>query len=393
MPKSRGPHRLHKLSAVSISKLGQGFHSDGGGLYLKVDGSGARRWVSRIRFGGHTRDIGLGGFPVVKLVEARAKAAEVRALVHSGKDPRQALRGYSNSISFEQAARQWYDETKSIWSKVHARQVIQSLEDNAFPKIGGMALGQISKTHIHDVLLPIWSSKHSVAKRLKSWLSRIFDWAHTKGYCGEINPCDGVEKGLPKISQRVVSHASLDWRKVPEFIAALENSQSLPSVISALKFLILTAARTQEVRGAKWDEFDFKQAIWRIPAHRMKGNREHVVPLTAEMLSALGVTETGGDANKSGLVFPGLAGKALSENTLLKATKLFDVSLTVHGFRSSFRTWAADTGQPFEVAEAALAHEEKSKIVKAYQRSDMIDRRRLMMADWTRHCCTQILTN
>ena len=385
MPKSKGRHEVNRLVPAMIMKYGPGFHRDGNCLYLKVDPSGARRWIVRTTVQGARRDIGLGAPPSVTLKGAREEAVKLRAVARAGEDPLAEKRRQQHVPTFEKAARDWYEENKASWSNpTHQHQVIQTLETYAFPMIGARKVNQITPSDLHDVLLPIWTKKPETADRVRQRVGRVLDWATTKGFFDGPNPASSVANGLPARNRRVQSHAALPYTKVPEFIHALQRGGSEPAVKLGFEFLILTASRTTEVREAKWSEIDLSSKLWTVPAERMKARREHQVPLSDRVIDILKSIKQGvvGD-----YVFSIDGRHSLSENTFLKARSNLGFDCTPHGFRSSFRDWAAEqTSYPREVAERALAHTIPNKAEAAYNRSNLLEKRRLMMADWAMYC-------
>lgn len=379
---------MNRLVPAMIMKYGPGFHRDGNCLYLKVDPSGARRWIVRTTVQGARRDIGLGAPPTVPLRAAREEAIKLRAAARLGEDPLAAKRRQRDVPTFEKAARDWYEENRGSWSNLtHQHQVIQTLETYAFPKIGTRKVNQVTPSDLHDVLLPIWTTKPETADRVRQRVGKVLDWATTKGFFEGPNPANSVANGLPARSRRVRSHAALPYATVLDFIHALQQGGSEPAVKLGFEYLILTASRTTEVRGAKWSEIDLSSKLWTVPAERMKARREHQVPLSDR---AIDILKTVRKCMTSEYVFSVDGRHPLSENTFLKARSNLGFDCTPHGFRSSFRDWAAEqTAYPREVAERALAHTITNKAEAAYQRSPLLDKRRLMMEDWATFCSTQ----
>lgn len=385
MPKSHGRHQTNRLVPAMVGKYAPGFHSDGNCLYLKVEPNGSRRWILRTTLNKRRRDFGLGAPPTVSLRDAREEALKLLKDVRAGVDPAETRRKQAGLISFETEARAWYDSVQDTFrNEVHRRQIITTLESYVFPHIGSRAISEIGTSDIHALILPIWNTKKETADRVLQRVGKVFDWAETRGHFTGKNPVQAVRKGLPKRGGVVKSHAALPYRQVPKFICALRSGKATDTVKWALEFLILTAARSGEVRGATWSEFNKDYSTWTIPATRMKAGREHVVPLSnraTEIIKAASKTQRGE------LVFTIDGKHPLSDNTLLKVVRSIAGDYTAHGFRSSFRDWAAEsTEYAAEICEAALAHQEKNKVVRAYLRTQNLEKRRGLLSDWGKFC-------
>jgi integrase len=333
---------------------------------------------------GKRRDIGLGGASWVSLAEAREKARALRKIAREGGDPPAARQASVSCPSFEEAARRVHADqiVGHARNDKHRAQWINSLRDYAFPHVGAKPVRDIEQSDVLRVLSPIWTEKPETARRVRQRLRTVMDWARTAGHFEGVNPVEGVEKGLARQKDRVKHHSAMPWSDVPAFLPGLGESVAA----LALRFLILTAARTGEVIGAHWSEIDAEERLWVVPAERMKAKREHRVPLTDEALAVLmqvrGLDET--------FAFPGqrrvrgLSNMAMTQ--LLRRLGRDDV--TVHGFRSSFRDWAEERGgMPREIAELCLAHEVGSATERAYRRSDLPEKRRTLMERWGRFCC------
>lgn len=393
MPRRRyGRHPDKALSAVAVRNAPPGRYADGNGLYLQVDESGARRWIQRIAILGRRRELGLGSARLVTLAEAREVALENRRVARSGGDPL-AERRKANLIvpDFTTSARACHEESKPGWkNQKHATQWLTTLENYVFPTIGHLPVDRIGMPEVRDCLLPIWLEKPETARRVRQRIGTVLDWATTKGWREGENPVRGVGKGLPKQKNTLVHYAALPWAEVPAFILQLrEHEKASESVRLMFEFLILTAARSGEVRGATWSEIDLDTKIWAIPADRMKAGKAHTVPLSEraiEILRRMTVfrVETGPDA----LIFNGAKiGKPPSDMALTMILRRMAIPATAHGFRSSFRDWAAETTNlPREVAEAALAHAVPDKVEAAYRRSDFLAKRRVLMEQWAGFC-------
>lgn len=386
--KQQGKHPEKALSALKVKNLSTaGKYADGNGLYLVVDPSGAKRWLLRIVVQGKRRDIGLGGLSIVSLAEAREKAVDYRKIAREGGDPLAAKRAMQKVIpSFKEAAETVHAEHKATWKNVkHAQQWINTLTQYAFPIIGDVRVDRIDTPDILRVLSPIWLTKPETARRVRQRLGNVFDWAKTAGHRSGDNPVEGVTRGLPKQVGRESHHEAMAYAEVPAFITAVRATNSSAPAKLAFEFLILTAARTSEVLLAEWTEIDFKEKLWIIPAERMKAKRIHRVPLTERCIEILKKAEP--LSTGSEYIFPGRSNeKPMSNMVFLKILERMEVPVTAHGFRSSFRDWAAETTSfPRELAEMALAHTIENKVEAAYRRGDLLNKRRELMSAWEKY--------
>lgn len=378
---------MPRLTAKGVKALkAPGRYGDGEGLYLEVSPTGAKSWILRVMVRGRRRDIGLGGASYVELGEARDEARRLRKLAKAGGDPVVERKAKEGVPTFEQAAREVYGTLKPGWREggVHVKHWIASLERHAFPVIGDRPVDTIQSGDVLEVLTPIWFRIPETARRVRQRMRHVMTWAKGKNLYPAENPVDAAKGSLPRHPSKVKKHlAALSYAEVPAFMAALAERKGISAL--ALRFTILTAARSGEVRGARWSEIDLENAVWTVPGARMKAKKDHRVPLTTE---ALAVLEKVRGLDKE-LVFPGQKrGRPMSDATLaavLKRMKRADV--TVHGFRSTFRDWAAErTTFPREIAELALAHEVGSAVERAYRRSDLFAKRRQLMEAWARYC-------
>jgi len=392
---TRRPEKALTAQAVrSIDKPGKYF--DGHGLYLRVDKNGARFWVQRIMIRGRRREIGLGSPSLVSLAEARAQALENHKLARAGGDPIQAKKEAAAILSFEQAARTVHQIHRPTWrNPKHAAQFLTTLETYAFPKIGKVKVGDVTTADVLAVLTPIWTAKPETARRVRQRIGTVMKWAIAQGWRQD-NPADAIAQALPKHDRTKAHRKALPYQDVADCIAAVKASGASESTKLALEFLVLTASRSGEVRGARWEEFDLGDratratcATWEIPASRMKAKKPHRVPLSARAVEILRAAEKLSDG--SGLVFPGSKrGKALSDMTLSKLVKELGFDADVHGFRTSFRMWAQEqTNFPREVAEAALAHVNRDRVEAAYARYDVFQKRHKMMESWAAYLDAQ----
>jgi len=386
----QGKHPDRMLTALRVKSISDpGRYLDGNGLYLVVSETGAKRWMLRTVVSGRRRDIGIGSASLVPLAEAREKATELRRTARDGGDPlveRRLKKGAH--LVFREAAAKVHAEYKATWRNAkHAQQWINTIEQYANPILGDLPVDRIGSPEIMRVLSPIWLSKPETARRLRQRLGTVFDWAKASGYRTGDNPIDGVKKGLPKQSDRDVHHAALPYRDVSEFVSLLRREGDGELTRLGLEFLILNASRTGEVLGALKSELDIGTRIWTIPPARMKAGVEHRVPLSGRSIEI--VERAMEIAPDSPLLFPSPTSKQkpLSNMAFLATLRRMGKATTVHGFRSSFRDWAAEqTNYPREFAEMALAHTIESKVEAAYRRGDLLEQRRPMMIDWSNFC-------
>ncbi|MGN6620660.1 MAG: tyrosine-type recombinase/integrase [Sphingomonas sp.] len=379
---------MGRLTATKIRALSEaGRHSDGDGLFLEMNGKGSGRWFLRVQSGGRRRDIGLGSLKSVSLADAREAASIIRKKIAQGIDPVAERRQERLVIpSFREAAKAVHAEHQEGWKNgKHQKQWLTTLETYAFPSIGDVPGNEIEGPAIRDVLAPIWLSKPETARRVRQRIAAVLDWSCAKGFRATEAPMRSISKGLPRQPKKDGHFAAMAYVDVPGFVAELRRRVSVGRV--ALEVLILTAARSGEVRGATWSEFDLDKQLWTVPAERMKMGRVHVVPLSAAAIDALSRAQQF-RVGASDLVFPGQNVKRpMSDMTLLKILRDMDLGVTVHGFRSAFRDWVAErTSYPGEVAEAALAHTVANKVEAAYRRTDFLEKRRLLMQDWATFC-------
>jgi integrase len=378
--------KLTVLSVKAATKPGR--YQDGEGLILLVKPTGARSWLLRVQVDGKRRDFGLGSAADVSLAKARTDADTLRALAKSGVDPvaaKKAEKAAKLGIpTFRVAANTVHGEHKAGWKNAkHEAQWLSSLAAYAFPIIGDVRVDQVDSAAIRDLLMPIWIEKPETARRVRQRVVAVLDWAHSKGYRPTEAPMRSINKGLPRQPKNDGHFAALPYFEVPAVLAKLAENESVGRL--ALRLVILTATRSGEVRGATWAEIDLEAALWTIPADRMKAGKEHVVPLSQSALEVLKQAEKLRVAtDDSEVVFPGWKRKPMSDMTMAKALRIAGGGkATVHGFRSSFRDWAAETtGTPGDVVEAALAHSIKNKVEAAYRRTNYLEKRRLLMDAW-----------
>jgi len=394
-----GQRTLYRLSAKEVSNLTKrGYYADGGGLYFRVSEFETRLWAFRYTRGGKTREMGLGAYPDVTLKAARERAEKARELLRDDIDPidrRKAARSAmlaarEAALTFEQCAAAFIAVKEHEWKNAkHGDQWRNTLTAYAYPVIGSLLVHHVDQTHILKILEPIWTTKTETASRLRGRLENVLDYATARGYRKGDNPArwrGHLDKLLatPAKVAKVAHHAALSYTEAGSFMADLRQQAGMGA--RALEFAIVTAARSGEVRGATWAEVDIDQAVWNIPAGRMKAGREHRIPLSDAALELLQhLPRTDG----SELLFPNTKGAALSDMTLTAVLRRMGRQITAHGFRSTFRDWAGETtAYPREVIEHALAHQLKDKAEAAYARGTLFDKRRRLMADWAKFCAT-----
>lgn len=360
-----------------------GKYFDGHGLYLRVEPNGSRFWVQRITIRGKRCELGLGSPLLVPLVEARARAIENRKLAREGGDPLQAKRVARSILTFEEASKRAHAELLHTWKNPKDRAAfLSSLEAHIFQKIGKTLVPDVTSADIRQLILAARITAPEVARKLIYRISAVFKWAVAEGMRKD-NPARSDALALPRPEARRSHRKALPHDEVADCITAIQSSRASASTKTALELLVLTAVRSGEVRNAVWSEIDLNAKVWEIPAERMKMKRPHRIPLSSRAVTVL--TEAKGLDDGSGLVFPGTKqGRPLSDMTLSKLVKELGFDADVHGFRTSFRTWAQErTNFPREVAEAALAHVVGDAVEQAYARSDVFDKRRKMMDAWS----------
>ena len=391
------PKKAEELTAVQIKRLTKpGFFAVGGvaGLHLQVKPSGARSWILRATIGSKRRDLGLGGYPDVSLASAREFARDARKLIREGCDPveerkarRQALKAaQAKSLTFSEAAERCHQtKVPEFRSVKHQADWINSINRYVGPLIGDLPVASIELPHIVEVLKPIWETKTETATRVRQRIESILGWATVSGYRSGDNPArwkGNLEHTLPNPSKiRKVNHfPAIRWSAVGEFTAALRQRKGISA--RALEFLILTAARSGEVRLAVWDEIDFDAALWTIPGDRMKAGRPHRIPLSGP---ALAILRSLPRFEGVPYVFASPRGKPLSDMSISAVCRRMEVDAVPHGFRSTFKDWARSaTAYPDEVSELALAHVSTDATRAAYARDELLPRRTKLMSDWAK---------
>ncbi|WP_374593025.1 tyrosine-type recombinase/integrase [Sphingosinicella sp.] len=395
--KPKGAHRGRALTAATIKNLKEpGFYGDGEGLYLKVDTNGKQRWVQRIVIQGKRRDIGLGPFPRVSLAEAREAAWENRKHARQGRDPLAEKRSSQGILAFEQASRRIHERDALNWrNPKHAKQWLSTLEKYIFPFFGKKRMDLVTSADVREALDPIWQIRPETARRVRQRVNVVFEWAISNGWRQD-NPVTAASRGLAKQVRTVKHMKSVSYTEVSKAIETVLSSEASQSTKLAMEFLILTATRSGETRGARWSEISTDKREWVIPAERMKAKRIHRVPLSERCIEILKEAESL-RSEDSDLVFPGtVKGKPLSDMTLSKLLKELRIDSVPHGFRTSFKVWAEEqTNFPSRVSEEALAHVIKNKTEAAYARSDLFEKRQKLMTEWADYLISnkQILDN
>lgn len=390
------------LTPLTVKNAKPGRHADGGGLHLLVKESGARSWVYRFMLNGKSRDVGLGtaGPGGISLADARAARDALRLKVKAGIDPLQERQQEAEEalavaqaakvagITFKAAAEAYIGTNEASWrNDKHRQQWRNTLATYVYPVIGELPVAEVGTAHVLQILEPIWKAKAETASRVRGRMETILDAAKARGYREGENPArwrGHIAQILPTRSRLTRGHhKALPYDTIPSFIAALDQRKAVAAL--ALEFAVLTAARTGEVIGAKWGEVDLEKEIWTIPASRMKAGKEHRVPLSPRAVEILKAVQ---EFRKEWL-FPAARGGALSGMAMSMLLRRMQVDVTVHGFRSSFRDWCAEsTGYAHEVAEMALAHTIDNKVERAYRRGDLFDKRRRLMDEWAAYCAT-----
>ena len=385
-------HRALTEAGISKSGLAVGTHTDGGGLTLRVSESGAKRWVLRSTIDGKARNIGLGSYPTVSLAVARKKAADHQASIRDGRDPvaekraKAELEKRKATPTFAETAQTCWATHQPTWrSAKHGQQWMTTLEDYAFPVVGHKPVDSITTADVMTILEPIWVVKPATASRVRQRMETVMSYARARGHRFGDNPAGKeVVQVLPKQGPQVKEHRlALPYADVPAATEKVRRSTSFPTTIWAIEFMILTAARSGEVRGATWDELDWKGKTWTIPATRMKAGREHRVPLSDQAMKLLGRAWYWAGGYDATTMFPSQRGKVLSDSGLSLVFRRLGIAAVPHGFRSSFRDWCAEkSGASWAVCESALAHRVGNSVELSYMRSDLFEQRRALMQQW-----------
>ncbi len=386
--------KIKILTARQVTTLLLGFHPDGGNLYLRVRNTGSRAWVFRYKIAGKVIELGLGSVANRSLSQARDLAGKMRTALAEGTNPAALVQVKRDPTAktFKDCALELIESKRCGWRNAkHAQQWENTLEQYAYPSIGDKLPADVSLADVKAILLPIWATKTETATRLRQRIEAVLDYAAVHDGSDRRNPArwkGNLDKILPaprKVTKHV-HHAAAPYTDIPRIMSALRDKDFLSAY--CLRFTILTVARSGEARGALWNEIDMNEKVWIIPAHRMKAEREHRVPLCDEVMNIL-IKMQQWRLDDSERVFTGIRGGLLSDVAVNKTLHAIAPNVTVHGFRSSFREWGAETTSfPSAVLELALAHVNKDKVEEAYQRSDLFERRRELMTAWGKYCGT-----
>lgn len=416
---------IGRLTALQVTRLAKpGLYGDGGGLTLQITKAGVKSWLFRFMRDGKAHGMGLGATHTVSLAEARQKALEARKLLADGLNPLtikkqkklESALERAKAMTFDQCSEAYIEAHKASWNNAkHIGQWKSTLATYASPVFGNAAVADVDQALIVKCLMPIWTTKAETASRLRGRIEAVLGWATTSGFRTGENPArwkGHLENLLASVSKtsRTKNHPSLAWSQIAEFMQALQSREG--NAARATEFAILTACRSGEVRGAQWSEFNFEENVWTIPAQRMKAGREHQVPLSEAAISILSAIrkkqelaqEQSPETPKTDIVFPGTKGQALSDMSLTAVIRRMNSEadkpvwvdaagdgITVHGFRSTFRMWAAETTTyPREVAEHALAHQLPDAVERAYQRGSQLAKRQALMKDWAEYCSSAV---
>ncbi|MCR6477808.1 integrase arm-type DNA-binding domain-containing protein [Variovorax sp. ZS18.2.2] len=412
-------HNLLTITNLRTKAKTPGYHLDGRGLYLRVAPGGSQAWILRYTYLGRTRDMGLGSLADVSLARARERAQEHRIQIAEGIDPIQyreqkrieikatAIQLEQDSVTFKACAEEYHKEHAGDWKNAkHKDQWINTLTTYAFPHFGRLPIREVGKHEILKALTPIWREKAETADRLLQRIRKVLNYGAAKDYCrgvdGEFWAQVRIALGANEKARKVEHHPSCPHPQIGALLARVRASTATATVQMAFEFGVLTAARSGEIRGARWSEFDASLGNWTIPPERMKAGREHRVPLSnraTEVLQAARALQAEWEAEGSAaargtdatdLVFPSPRGKTYSDMVFTQLLRRLEQPYTMHGFRATFRTWGMDNTQyPAEMLEFALAHLVGDQTVRAYARSDMVEKRRQLMEDWAAYIVGQ----
>lgn len=380
-----GGRRLHNALSERTVRAAKapGRYFDGQGLFLIVEPSGAKRWAQRLTVGGRRQELGLGGYPVVSLKMARDAAIQNRREARNGENPKTTRRQARGVPTFAEAERKVFELRRGGWKgEKHAKDWAESMRLHVLPRLGAISVADVSTEDVIAVLSPIWHSKPTTTKRVRQRIAAVLTWAVAQGLRPD-NSADSARAVLARQPNGKTAQRSLPYAEVAGAVATVRASRATPALKLAFEFMVLTAARSGEVREATWGEIDLEARIWTVPANCMKAEREHRVPLTDRVLQVLDEARKLGDGR--GFIFPN-RGRPIGNTGFVQALRWLGIDATAHGFRASFRTWAQErTNIPREVCEAALAHTLKDKAEAAYARSDLFEKRRELMERWARY--------
>ncbi len=375
---------MRKITATEVRTIKKpGRYRADDTLYLYVQPSGRRQWVQRVLINRRRVDIGLGGYPIVTLAEAREVALDNRRLIRKGGNPL-AERRRANVPTFRSAAERYHASRRATWrSEQHARTWMQVLQKHAYPLLADLPVDMIDQRDVLAVLEPIWTKQAETARRIRQRIRAVLRYCEAHGFLNRNVAGDAIDGALPTMPKVQEHHKALPYKEVPNAFFVIGSRVSAARM--CLRFIILTAVRSGEAREATWDEIDRGTSTWTIPSDRMKGDREHRVPLSKLAMSVLEKAEKLRDG--SDLIFPSVSkpGLPMTPDNLMKVWRKTGIAkdTTVHGFRTSFRTWAAEqTDFSQAVCESALAHTVGNKVEQAYSRSDLLEKRVQLMTQW-----------
>ena len=379
MPRQATRLNMHFVRKVTLP----GKYYDENGLILLVKATGAKSWVQRLTICGRRRDLGLGPYPLVTLGEARQAAYDNRKLALVGGDPR-ALRDKRATPTFREAAATVIELHSPNWRNAKSVTAWEStLKSYAYPKIGDMPVDAIEPADVTQCLLPIWNTKRETARKTRQRIATVMKWAIAEGHRKDNPAGDAIGAALPRVGHKTTHQRAMAHGEVAAALRKVRNCNAVTSTKLAFEFLVLTACRSREVREAKWGEVDLDAGVWTVPGDRTKTRNEHRVPLSRR---AIAVLREAMIFRENDLVFPTATGRTMSDSTLSKLLRDQGIGAVPHGFRSTFRDWCGEmTNAPREVAEAALGHKVGNVVEQAYARSDLFDKRRVLVESWARY--------
>jgi integrase len=382
---------MGKLTALAVKSAKPGRHGDGSGLYLFVKPSGAKSWLLRVQRDGRRRDIGLGSIAALNLAEAREKAALLRKHALNGRDPiAERDRDRRTSPTFREAAKLAHADLGAGWAPKTAAGFLSSLEEHAFPVLGSKRVDEIEAADVQAALRPIWLTIPVMARKVRQRIGIVLNYSHGRRWRESEAPGRGVTVGLPKQPAQG-NFDAMAYSDVPGFVAKL-RSEFQTAGRRALLFLVLTGARSGEVRGARWGQIDWQRQEWNRPTDIMKNRQPHTVTLSSQAMALLEEMRGAAEPKADALIFPGARKAKLSDMTLTAVLRRMKLTVDTHGFRSSFRDWAAEQMPhiPDPVAEAALAHVVPDKVVRAYKRTKFMEMRRELLEGWGAFCASGV---
>ena len=375
---------MARINSVSIESLPPGRHHDEHGLFLSVDKRGRRIWRQRYTIRGRRRSNKLGSYPELSQADARKLALANLRVVHEGQDP--FLKKTREAIpAFAVAAMAVVEQRRPSWSKKEGEDWLRAFRLHVFPEIGDTLVSKVTTARLLELVKEIQSTNLPTGRRVLRYISTVMDVAVVQGYRDENPAGETLVVALPKRNAEVEHHPSVPHAEAPAVLVAIRTSGAWIFTRLALVFLILTGARSGEVRGAVWDEINLNEHLWIIPEERMKHGEEHRVALSAHAVAVLEIARSLG--SRTGLIFSSPKGGMLYTKDLADVLHRLDIAAVPHGFRSTFRTWCGDTGVLWEQAEASISHVVGSKVERSYARGDLLERRRPVMESWAQYLC------